>query len=177
MWLCKKSSLDASRFDILVILKQISLLFGYTNDYKKWIDACNEKSAAAMRKANSAAYRARKADENCNGVKTATTKMVIGNYGEPKTVKVFKRGIILLGIVTKADPNVDVSKFIINYDFYDITGDKHVAVIQGKQKYKIITDEDNVSNVQDVHTNLKPVFYKHQSHGSEYEKRQAKQQA
>ena len=134
----------------------MSLLFGYTNDYKKWIDACNEKSAAAMKKAGSAAYRARKVFEATELIKTATLNMVIGNYGEPKTVKVFKRGIVLLGIVTKVDPNTDVSKFIINYDFYDITGDKHVAVIQGKQKYKIITDEDNVSNVQDVHTNLKP---------------------
>ena len=139
----------------------MSLLFGYTNEFKKFIDASNERSAAALRKAGSAAYRARKAFEatkecNSSGIKTATTKITINNYGEPKTVKIFKKGIVLLGIVTKANPNVDVSKFIINYDFYDITGDKHVAVIQGKQQYKIITDEDNVCNVQDVHTNLKP---------------------
>ena len=111
-----------------------------------------------MRKAGSAAYRARKAFEatkecNSSSIKTATTKITINNYGEPKTVKIFKKGIVLLGIITKADAHVDVSKFIINYDFYDITGDKHVAVIQGKQQYKIITDENNV---QDTHTNLKP---------------------
>ena len=142
----------------------MSLIYGYRNGlqiaYKK-LAACNEKSADAMKKANSAAYRARKAGEavkecNNNAIKTSTTKMVISNYGEPKTVKVFKKGIVLLGIVTKANPGTDASKFSINYDFYDITGDKHVAVIQGKQKYKILTDLDDVSNIQDVHTNLRP---------------------
>ena len=59
---------------------------------------------------------------------------------------------MLLGIVTKSD----TSNFSINYDFYDITGNKHIAVIQGRQKYKILTDSDSVSNIQDVHTNLRP---------------------
>ena len=72
--------------------------------------------------------------------------MVISNYGEPKTVKVFKKGIVLLGIVTKANPGTDASKFSINYDFYDITGDKHVAVIQGKQKYKILISWERILN-------------------------------
>ena len=127
--------------------------------YKKLAVTCNEKSAEAMKKANSASYRARKADEaakECNAIKTFTTKIEISNYGNPKTLKTFKKGIVLLGIVTKADPSNDASKFGINYDFYDITGNKHVAVIQGRQKYKILKDSDSVSNIQDVHTNLRP---------------------
>ena len=147
----------------------MSLLYGYSNGnsepqdydslqlaYKKLATTCNEKSAEAMRKANSASYRARKADEaakECSNIKTFTTKIEISNYGNPKTLKTFKKGIVLLGIVTKGSSN---NEFGINYDFYDITGNKHIAVIQGRQKYKILKDSDSVSNIQDVYTNLKP---------------------
>ena len=149
----------------------MSLLYGYTEKstfnepqdydslqltYKRLATTCNEKSAEAMKKANSAAYRARKADEaakECNAIKTFTTKIEITHYGDPRTIKTFKKGIVLLGIVTKGNPN---NEFGINYDFYDITGNKHVAVIQGRQKYKILKDSDDVSNIQDVHTNLRP---------------------
>ena len=145
----------------------MSLLFGYSEKsepqdfeslqlaYKRLAVTCNEKSDEAMKKANSASYRARKADEaarECNAIKTFTTKIEISNYGDPKTIKTFKKGIVLLGIVTKSD----TSNFSINYDFYDITGNKHIAVIQGRQKYKILTDSDSVSNIQDVYTNLRP---------------------
>ena len=112
-----------------------------------------------MKKANSASYRARKADEaarECSAIKTFTTKIEISSYGNPKTIMTFKKGIVLLGIVTKDHSNNSASKFSINYDFYNITGNKHIAVIQGRQKYKILKDEDLVSNIQDVYTNLKP---------------------
>ena len=151
----------------------MSLLFGYSKPqsephdleslqlaYKRLAVTCNEKSDEAMKKANSASYRARKADEaarECSAIKTFTVKIEISHYGNPKTIKTFKKGIVLLGIVTKDDSNNNsASKFSINYDFYDITGNKHIAVIQGRQKYKILKDEDSVSNIQDVYTNLKP---------------------
>ena len=155
----------------------MSLLFGYSEKsesqapadfeslqlaYKRLAVTCNEKSDEAMKKANSASYRARKADEaarECSAIKTFTTKTEISSYGNPKTIKTFRKGIVLLGIVTKDDSNNSVSsasKFSINYDFYNITGNKHIAVIQGRQKYKILKDEDLVSNIQDVYTNLKP---------------------
>ena len=142
----------------------MSLLFGYSEPqdfeslqlaYKRLAVTCNEKSNEAMKKANSASYRARKADEaarECSAIKTFTTKTEISSYGNPKTIMTFKKGIVLLGIVTKSD----TSNFSINYDLYDITGNKHVAVIQGRQKYKILKDSDDVSNIQDVHTNLRP---------------------
>ena len=160
----------------------MSLLYGYSNEsnissaistydelqlaYKKLAISCNKNgdaAAEAMKKANSASYRARKADEaaadaakSCSNIKTFTRKIEVTHYGDPKTLKTFKKGIVLLGIVTKADPNNDASKFGINYDFYDITGNKHIAVIQGRQKYKILKDSDDVSNIQDVHTSLRP---------------------
>ena len=159
----------------------MSLLYGYTNKsnepnissaintydalqlaYKKLAISCNKNgdaAAEAMIKANSASYRARKADEavkSCSNIKTFTREIEITHYGNPKTLKTFKKGIVLLGIVTKANPNNDESKFGINYDFYDITGNKHIAVIQGRQKYKILKDSDDVSNIQDVHTSLRP---------------------
>ena len=150
----------------------MSLLFGYSKPqsepqdfeslqlaYKRLAVTCNEKSDEAMKKANSASYRARKADEaarECSAIKTFTVKIEISSYGNPKTIKTFRKGIVLLGIVTKDDSNNDASKFSINYDFYDITGNKHIAVIQGRQKYKILKDDDSVSNIQDVYTNLKP---------------------
>ena len=145
----------------------MSLLFGYSEKsepqdfeslqlaYKRLAVTCNEKSDEAMKKANSASYRARKADEaarECSAIKTFTVKIEISSYGNPKTIKTFRKGIVLLGIVTKSD----TSNFSINYDFYDITGNKHIAVIQGRQKYKILTDSDSVSNIQDVYTNLRP---------------------
>ena len=150
----------------------MSLLFGYSEPqsepqdfeslqlaYKRLAVTCNEKSDEAMKKANSASYRARKADEaarECSAIKTFAVKIEISSYGNPKTIKTFRKGIVLLGIVTKDDSNNDASKFSINYDFYDITGNKHIAVIQGRQKYKILKDDDSVSNIQDVYTNLKP---------------------
>ena len=156
----------------------MSLLFGYSEKselqapadleslqlaYKRLAVTCNEKSDEAMKKANSASYRARKADEaarECSAIKTFTVKIEISHYGIPKIIKTFKKGIVLLGIVTKDDSNNNsassASKFSINYDFYDITGNKHIAVIQGRQKYKILKDEDSVSNIQDVYAYLKP---------------------
>ena len=162
----------------------MSLLYGYSKSnesnissaistydelqlaYKKLAISCNKNgdaAAEAMKKANSASYRARKADEaaadaakSCSNIKMFTRKIEITRYGNPKTLKTFKKGIVLLGIVTKANPNNDVSKFGINYDFYDITGNKHIAVIQGRQKYKILKDSDDVSNIQGVHTSLRP---------------------
>ena len=148
----------------------MSLLYGYSNSdksephdleslqlaYKRLAVTCNEKSAEAMKKANSASYRARKADEaarECSAIKTFTVKIEISHYGIPKIIKTFKKGIVLLGIVTKGSSN---NEFGINYDFYDITGNKHIAVIQGRQKYKILKDEDSVSNIQDVYAYLKP---------------------
>ena len=144
----------------------MSLFYGYSEpqDLESMqiaIRELTEKTDEAMKKANSASYRARKAYEaviECNAIKTFTTKIEISSYGSPKTVLTFKNGIVLLGIVTKDDSNNNnnASKFSIDYNFYDITGNKHIAVIQGKQKYKILTDTDMVSNIQDVHTNLKP---------------------
>ena len=133
----------------------MSLLFGYSNEFKKMINANTLQSVAAMKKAGSAAYRARKAfeatQECTNKIKTATKKITVDRYGEPKTVGVFQKGIVLLGIVTKTLK--PVADCVINYDFHDVTGNKHIAVIHGKD-FKIITDD--VSSVQDVHTNLKP---------------------
>ena len=66
----------------------------------------------------------------------------------------------MLGIVTKADPNSSTSGDTVYYDFYDITGNKHIANIQGRQKYKILKNSDDassdISNIQDVYTSLRP---------------------
>ena len=110
----------------------------------------------AMKKANSASYRARKADETaskCNNIKTFTGEIEFTHYGNPKTLKTFKRGIVLLGIATSGNPN---SGDTVLYDFYDITGSKHISTIQGKQGYKILEKPDDIPNTQNTHTSLIP---------------------
>ena len=148
----------------------MSLIYGYSksiNDtpitkalelaYGRLAISCSKNGVVAndaMKKANSASYRARKADEAAsNVIKTFTVEIEITHYGSPKTVKPFRTGIVLLGIITNGNPNTGDT---VQYDFYDITGNKHISTIQGKQKYKILKSsaEDSSNNIQDTYTSL-----------------------
>ena len=137
----------------------MSLNYGYSDKLEKFLISCEENSSEAMRKANSASYRARmaseKADQNqrCNKVKTFSEEIEFTRYGEPKTVRPFKTGIVLLGISTKGTTNSGDSVF---YDFYDITGSKHISTIQGRAGYKILEKSSDIPNTQDTHTSLVP---------------------
>ena len=133
----------------------MSLIYGYSNKFEKFLSSSNE----AIKKANSASYRARiaseKAEKNnqCNEVKTFSEKMEFTRYGEPKTVKPFRTGIVLLGISTSGNTNNGDSVF---YDFYDITGSKHISSIQGKNGYKILEKSSDIPHTQNTHTSLIP---------------------
>ena len=137
----------------------MSLIYGYSDRYEKFLSSCEENSNIAIKKANSASYRARKASElakskkECNEIKTFSGEVEFTRYGEPKTVRPFKTGIVLLGISTKGDTNTGDSVF---YDFYDITGSKHVSSIQGKNGYKILEKSSNIPNTQNTLTSLIP---------------------
>ena len=91
--------------------------------------------------------------DKCNKVKTFSGEIEFTRYGEPKTVRPFRTGIVLLGISTKGDTNNGDSVF---YDFYDITGSKHISPIQGKTGYKILEKSSDIPNTQDTHTSLIP---------------------
>ena len=136
----------------------MSLIYGYSDRYEKLFSSCEENSNIAIKKANSASYRARKASElakraECNEIKTALQEVEFTRYGEPKTVRPFKTGIVLLGISTKGDTNNGDSVF---YDFYDITGSKHISSIQGKNGYKILKKSSVIPNTQNTLTSLIP---------------------
>ena len=134
----------------------MSLNYGYSNKLEKFLISCEENSNEAMKKANSASYRARIASEQssrCNKIKTFTEEIEFTRYGEPKTVRPFKTGIVLLGISTKGSTNNGDTIF---YDFYDITGSKHISSIQGKVGYKILEKSSDIPNTQDTHTSLIP---------------------
>ena len=146
----------------------MSLIYGYSKTisdnkalelaYERLAISCSkngEMANDAMKKANSASYRARKADEaaRAGDIKTFTGEIEITHYGNPRTVKPFRTGIILLGIITNGNPNGGDT---VQYDFYDITGNKHISTIHGRQKYRILKSSDDVSNIQYVYTSLKP---------------------
>ena len=137
----------------------MSLIYGHSNKFEKFFDLCEESSSKAMKKANSASYRARmtseKLDESlkCNNIKTFTAEIEFTRYGNPRTVRPFKTGIVLLGISTKGSTNNGDSVF---YDFYDITGSKHMSTIQGRSGYKILEKSSDIPNTQDTHTSLIP---------------------
>ena len=138
----------------------MSLIYGYSDKYEKFFTSCEENSNIAIKKANSASYRARMASElvnskqkECNEIKTALQEVEFTRYGEPKTVRPFKTGIVLLGISTKGDTNNGDSVF---YDFYDITGSKHISSIQGKNGYKILEKSSDIPNTQNTLTSLIP---------------------
>ena len=137
----------------------MSLIYGHSDKFEKFLSSCEENSNIAIKKANSASYRARKASElvqakkGSNEIKTATQEIQFTRYGEPKTVRPFKTGIVLLGISTKGDTNTGDSVF---YDFYDITGSKHVSSIQGKNGYKILEKSSDIPNTQNTLTSLIP---------------------
>ena len=131
----------------------MSLNYGYSNKLERFLISCEENSSEVMKKANSASYRARMASEQCNKVKTFLGEIEFTRYGEPKTVRPFKTGIVLLGISTKGDTNNGDSVF---YDFYDITGSKHISPIQGRAGYKILEKSSDIPNTQDTHTSLIP---------------------
>ena len=140
----------------------MSLIYGYSNRLEKFLTSCDENSNEAMKKANSASYRARMAGERaeklekslqCNNIKTFTGEKELTRYGNPQTVRPFRTGIVLLGISTKGSTNDGDSIF---YDFYDITGSKHISSIQGKSGYKILEKSSDIPNTQDTHTSLIP---------------------
>ena len=92
----------------------MSLIYGYSNKYEKLLISCEENANKAIKKANSASYRARMASEQaeqCNKVKTFSGEVEFTRYGEPKTVKPFRTGIVLLGISTKGDTTVEIRCF------------------------------------------------------------------
>ena len=137
----------------------MSLNYGYSNKLERFLISCEENSSEVMKKANSASYRARMASEKldkslqCNNIKTFTEEIEFTRYGEPKTVRPFKTGIVLLGVSTKGSTNSGDSVF---YDFYDITGSKHISTIQGRAGYKILEKSSDIPNTQDTHTSLIP---------------------
>ena len=137
----------------------MSLNYGYSDKLEKFLSSCEENSSEAMKKANSASYRARMASEKldkslqCNNIKTSSIEIEFTRYGEPKTVRPFRTGIVLLGISTKGSTNDGDSVF---YDFYDITGSKHISSIQGRSGYKILEKSSDIPNTQDTHTSLIP---------------------
>ena len=137
----------------------MSLIYGYSNRYEKFLSSCEENSNIAIKKANSASYRARKASElvnrkkACNEIKTFSGEIEFTRYGEPKTVRPFKTGIVLLGITTKGDTNNGDS---VLYNFYDITGNKHISSIQGNNGYKILEKSSDIPNTQNTLTSLVP---------------------
>ena len=134
----------------------MSLIYGYSNRLENFLISCEENSNEAIKKANSASYRARMASEQveqCNKVKTFSGEIEFTRYGEPKTVRPFRTGIVLLGISTKGDTNNGDSVF---YDFYDISGGKHISPIKGKTGYKILKKSSDIPNTQDTHTSLVP---------------------
>ena len=148
----------------------MSLIYGYSksiNDtpitkalelaYGRLAISCGKNGVVAndaMKKANSASYRARKADEaSSNVIKTFTGEIEFTHYGNPKTLKTFKGGIVLLGITSIGNPN---SGDTVLYDFYDVTGSKHISSIQGKQGYKILKSSSDIPNTQNTHTSLVP---------------------
>ena len=138
----------------------MSLIYGYSNKYEKLLISCEENANKAIKKANSASYRARMASEQseqaskqCNKVKTFSGEIEFTRYGEPKTVRPFRTGIVLLGISTKGDTNNGDSVF---YDFYDITGSKHISSIQGKNGYKILEKSSDIPHTQNTLTSLIP---------------------
>ena len=137
----------------------MSFIYGHSDNndrLEKFLFTCEENSNEAMKKANSASYRARMASESadkCNKVKTSSIEIEFTRYGEPKTVRPFRTGIVLLGISTKGTTNNGDSVF---YDFYDITGSKHISPIQGKTGYKILEKSSDIPNTQDTHTSLIP---------------------
>ena len=145
----------------------MSLIYGYSKTisdnkalelaYGRLAISCGKNGVIAndaMKKANSASYRARKADESkCNNIKTFTGEIEFTHYGNPKTLKTFKGGIVLLGFAINGKPNSGDTVF---YDFYDISGSKHISNIQEKQKYKILENPDDIPNTQNTHTSLVP---------------------
>ena len=148
----------------------MSLIYGYSKTisdnkalelaYGRLAISCGKNGVIAndaMKKANSASYRARKADEaasKCNNnIKTFTGEIEFTHYGNPKTLKTFKGGIVLLGIAINGKPNSGDTVF---YDFYDISGSKHISNIQEKQKYKILENPNDIPNTQNTHTSLVP---------------------
>ena len=137
----------------------MSLIYGYNDKLEKFLNSCDENSNEAMRKANSASYRARITGEKlekslrCNNIKTFTGEIEFARYGNPRTVRPFRTGIVLLGISTKGTTNDGDSIF---YDFYDITGSKHISSIQGRAGYKILERSSDIPNTQDTHTSLIP---------------------
>ena len=138
----------------------MSLIYGYSNKYERLLISCGENANKAIKKANSASYiarmaseRAEQASKQCNEVKTFSGEIEFTRYGEPKTVRPFRTGIVLLGISTKGDTNNGDSVF---YDFYDITGSKHISSIQGKNGYKILERSSDIPHTQNTHTSLIP---------------------
>ena len=88
-------------------------------------------------------------------IKTFETDITISEYGSPKTVKEFNSGIVLLGIVTRGGRSISSKDIKVNYDFYDVTGNKHISTIHGSE-YKLIKDITHITNIPSCHTCLDP---------------------
>ena len=88
-------------------------------------------------------------------IKTYETDITISGYGTPKTVKEFDSGIVLLGIVTRGGRSSKDLIVKVNYDFYDVTGNKHISTIHGSG-YKLIKNIGSITNIPSCHTCLDP---------------------
>ena len=76
--------------------------------------------------------------ESC--IKTFIGEIEFQNYGNPKMLKAFRKGIVLLGISSRSSKNTDPKDTVV-YGFYDTSGGRHLSVIQGKHytaKFKFL---------------------------------------
>lgn len=86
--------------------------------------------------------------------KTFIGKIEFQNYGNPKMLKAFKKGIVLLGISTRSSKNIDLKDTVV-YGFYDASGSKHLSAIQGKH-YKVIEKAEDIPSTLNAQTSLVP---------------------
>ena len=120
----------------------MSLIYGY--DKNNNCDGSCETSQRALDLSLELAYGrlynkpVRSRIESC--IKTFIGEIEFQNYGNPKMLESFKKGIVLLGISTRSSKNTDPKDTVV-YGFYDTSGGRHLSVIQGKHytaKFKFL---------------------------------------
>ena len=95
-------------------------------------------------------------NNNSDGViRTYDTRMTFTNYNDRKIVKVFNKGIVLLGIIGRSAQAVQPYAGILSYKFCSISGNNEIYEIRGKNFDYVALNEyssDMVLSIKDIFT-------------------------
>lgn len=98
-------------------------------------------------------------DDDDGTIKTYDTSVTFTKYNDHKIIKVFDKGIVLLGVITRINNSITPYAGKVYYDFSSVNGSIQMEEIRGEYGDYVALNKysnDAVLNIKNIHTVPKP---------------------